>query len=262
MSRWLDYASQFEEGTENPYFEVRTAYQALSALKNTLNEKNGKMIFLLGHPGSGKTYLLNHLLQQEGLEHRPLLFETPVANPKSFLIRLVKHLDEEPISEEIDVLKGQVEGLYEGKKILIMLDEAQLLNEETLEFIRILCDSRKFWIVCAMHDEEGREILGRSHFKSRPHKLIELGQLSAKEIEMFVNTQLIFSNDKHLINFHQKHAKKIYRLSQGNFRYLKKLMHTEFTLLHEAQELGLKKFEEPSKCLLNMAAIDIGLINV
>jgi len=262
VSRWLEYASQFEEGTQNPYFEVRTAYQALSSLKNTLKEKSGKMIFLLGNPGSGKTYLLNHLLHKEELEHTPVLFETPVSSPKSFLLRLIKHVGAEASSEEIEVLKEQVEGLYSGKKILIMLDEAQLLNDETLEFIRILCDSRKFWIVCAMHEEEGREILGRSHFKSRPHRLIELGQLSAKEIEMFVNTQLILSNDKHVIDFHQKHAKKIYNLSQGNFRYLKKLIYTEFTLLHEAQELGMKKFEEPSKCLLNMAAIDIGLINV
>jgi len=220
------------------------------------------MIFLLGHPGSGKTYLLNHLLHKEELEHNPVLFETPVASPKSFLLRLIKHAGEEAVSEEIDLLKEQVEALYGGKKVLIMLDEAQLLNDETLEFIRILCDSRKFWVVCAMHEEEGREILGRSHFKSRPHRLIELGQLSAKEIEMFVNTQLVFSNDRSVIDFHQKHAKKIYKLSQGNFRYLKKLIHTEFSLLYEAQESGLKKFKEPSKCLLNMAAIDIGLINV
>ena len=262
MSRWLEYASQFEEGIENPYFEARTAYQALSNVKDTLKEKSGKMIFLLGQPGSGKTFLLNHLLQDETLEHRPLLFDTPVANPITFLTRLIKHMNEETLSEEIDALKAQAESLYEGKKILIMLDEAQLLNEETLEFIRILSDSRKFWIVCAMHEDEGREILGKSHFKSRPHKLIELGQLSAKELDTFVNTQLVFAKDRHVLEFHQKHSKKIYKLSKGNFRYLKKLLHTEFSLLHEAQELGMKKFEEPSKCLLKMAAIDIGLINV
>ncbi len=262
MSRWLEYASLFEEGIENPYFEARSAYQALSSVKNTLKEKSGKMIFLLGQPGSGKTYLLNHLLQDETLEHRPVLFDTPISNPKSFLTRLIKHMNEDIASEEIDILKEQAENLYADKKILIMLDEAQLLNDETLEFIRILSDSRKFWIVCAMHEEEGREILGKSHFKSRPHKLIELGQLSPKELNMFVNTQLVLFQDKYVSDFHQKHAKKIYSLSKGNFRYLKKLIYTEFSLLHEAQELGMKKFEEPSKCLLNMAAIEIGLINV
>jgi ABC-type lipoprotein export system ATPase subunit len=262
MSRWLEYASLFEEGVENPYFEARSAYQALSNVKSTLKEKSGKMIFLLGQPGSGKTYLLHHLLQDEELEHTPVLFDTPIASPRSFLTRLIKHMNEDIVSEELEVLKEQAETLYADKKILVMLDEAQLLNDETLEFIRILSDSRKFWIVCAMHEEEGREILGKSHFKSRPHKLIELGQLSPKELEMFINTQLILSQDKYVLDFHQKHAKRIYSLSKGNFRYLKKLIYTEFSLLHEAQELGMKKFEEPSKCLLNMAAIEIGLINV
>ncbi len=262
MSRWLEYASLFEEGTENPYFEARSAYQALLNVKSTLREKSGKMIFLLGQPGSGKTFLLHHLCQDNELEHKPVLFDTPIASPKSFLSRLIKHMNAEVLGEELEVLKEQAEALYADKKVLIMLDEAQLLNAETLEFIRILSDSRKFWIVCAMHEEEGREILGKSHFKSRPHKLIELGQLSPKELDMFINTQLVLFQDKHVLDFHQKHAKRIYGLSKGNFRYLKKLMHTEFSLLHEAQELGMKKFEEPSKCLLNMAAIEIGLINV
>ena len=79
---------------------------------------------------------------------------------------------------------------------------------------------------------------------------------------MYINTQLVFAHDKYVLDFHQRHAKKIYNLTQGNFRYLKKLIYTEFTLLHEAQETGVKRFQEPSKCLLNMAAIEIGLIDV
>ena len=262
MSKWLEYASKFEEGTENPYFEVRTAYQAHANVISTLNEKAGRMIFLLGEPGTGKTFLLNHLLKDTELSHEPVLFETPVSSPKSFLLRLIKHMKAEPLSEEVEALKEQAEALYADKKVLIMLDEAQLINSETLEFMRILSDSRKFWIVCAMHQKEGREILERSHFKSRPFKLIELGRLSADESDMFINTQLIFSHDKTILDFHQKHAKKIYKLCQGNFRYLKKLIYTEFSLLHEAQELDMSKFSKPSKCLINMAAIEIGLINV
>ncbi len=262
MSKWLEFASKFEEGIENPYFEVRTAYQAHANVMSTLKEKDGRMIFLLGQPGSGKSYLLHHLLNDSALSHKPVLFETPVSSPKAFLLRLISHMNAEPLGEEIETLKGQAESLYADKKVLIMLDEAQLINNETLEFMRILSDSRKFWIICAMHEEEGREILEKSHFKSRPFKLIELGRLSAEESDMFINTQLIFSHDKSILDFHQKHAKKIYKLCQGNFRYLKKLIYTEFSLLHEAQELDMKKFSKPSKCLINMAAIEIGLINV
>lgn len=262
MSKWLEYASQFEEGTQNPYFEVRSAYQALSDVKKLLKNSKGQMIFLLGQPGSGKSFLLHHLLKDEELEHRPVLFETPLSSPKAFFIRLIKHMRQVPLSDDVEGLKEQAEVLYADKKTLIMLDEAQLINEETLEFVRILSDSRLFWIVCAMHEEEGKDILSKSHFKSRPHKVIELGRLSATESNLFINTQLTFANDKHILDFHQRQAKKIYKLSRGNFRYLKKLIFTEFSLLHEAQEMGLKKFQEPSKPLLTMAAIDIGLINV
>lgn len=262
MSKWLEYASQFEEGTQNPYFEVRSAYQALAGIKKLLTNKKGQMVFLLGQPGSGKTFLLHHLLHDEELQNKPVLFETPVSSPKAFFIRLIKHMKQTPLSEDLEALKEQAEVLYADKKTLILLDEAQLINEETIEFVRILSDSRLFWIVCAMHEKEGREILSKSHFKSRPHKIIELGKLSFKESDMYINTQLIFSHDKSILDFHQKQAKRIYQLSAGNFRYLKKLMYTEFSLLHEAQEMNMHKFQEPSKALLTMSAIEIGLINV
>jgi len=262
MSKWLEYAAQFEEGIENTYFEVRSAYQALASVKRALEEKNGQMIFLLGEPGTGKSYLLHHLLKDEEIENPPVLFETPVSSPKAFFIRLIKHMKQTPLADDLETLKEQAEVLYADKKTLILLDEAQLINEETLEFVRILSDSRHFWIVCAMHEEEGREILAKSHFKSRPHKLIELGKLSFKESDMFINTQLIFGHDSSVLEFHQAQAKKIYALSKGNFRYLKKLIYTEFSLLHEAQEMNMRKFQEPSKMLLSMSAIEIGLINV
>lgn len=262
MSKWLKYTDAFEEGTQNPYFEVRSAYQALTSVKKLLKDKKGQMIFLLGQPGSGKTYLLNHLLKDEELENKPVLFETPVSSPKAFFIRLIKHMRQTPIGDDLESLKEQAEVLYGDKKTLILLDEAQLINEETLEFVRILSDSRLFWIVCAMHEEEGREILAKKHFKSRPHKVVELGKLSFKESDLYINTQLIFAHDKSILDFHQRNAKRIYKLSDGNFRYLKKLMYTEFSLLHEAQELNMKKFQEPSKALLTMSAIEIGLINV
>jgi replication-associated recombination protein RarA len=262
MSRWLEHASLFEEGGQSPYFEVRSAYAALSTIKSALQERLGQMIFLIGQPGSGKTYLLNHLKNTQEMSTPPLLFETPLLTPLTFLRRLIEHHGQIPAGEEIEELKKQAQDLYKEKKTLIMLDEAQLLSAEMLEFVRILSDSRLFWIVFAMHEAEGRKILQQSHFKSRPHTLIELGRLSVKELDIYLNTQLIFSRDSTVLKFHQRHVKKIYTLTQGNFRYLKKLLYTEFMLLHEAQEMGMKKFQEPSKCLLSMAAIEIGLINV
>lgn len=262
MSRWLDYASKFEEGVENKYFEARSSYQTLTNLKSVLSEKSGKMTFLLGEPGSGKTYLLNYLLHDTELENRPILFETPVLTPKNFLMRLIKHMNAAPLGEEIEILKEQAEHIYSDKKTLVMLDEAQLLSDEMMEFLRILSDSKVFWIVFAMHEEEGKEILKKSHFKSRPHKLIELGQLTKDEAQMYINTQLIFSNDQKTLDFHQNNANMIFKLCNGNFRYLKKLIYTQFDLLHEAQVSDMKNFHEPSKRLLKMAAIDIGLINV
>lgn len=262
MSRWSEHASLFEEGGESPYFEVRSAYAALSTITSSLEQKLGQMIFLIGQPGSGKTYLLNHLKNTQKTSNPPLLFETPLLTPLTFLRRLVEHHGEVPAGLEIEELKQQAQELYKEKKTLVMLDEAQLLSDEMLEFVRILSDSRLFWIVFAMHEAEGRKILQQSHFKSRPHTLIELGKLSAKELDIYLNTQLIFSKDSAVLKFHQRHAKKIYTLTQGNFRYLKKLLYTEFMLLHEAQEMGMKKFQEPSKCILCMAAIEIGLINV
>ncbi|MCJ7766359.1 MAG: hypothetical protein MUP09_10520, partial [Thiovulaceae bacterium] len=82
------------------------------------------------------------------------------------------------------------------------------------------------------------------------------------EVELFITTQLKSTEDRQLQAFHDSHMKRIYTLTQGNFRYLKKLIYTEFMLLHEAQEAGLSKFQIPSKALLHMAAIEIGILDV
>ena len=107
MSKWMEYAQKFEEGTHNPYFEVRSAYQALSSVKKLLSDNKGQMIFLLGQPGSGKSYLLNYLLKDEKLEHKPILFETPVSSPKALFTRLIKHMEHEPVSDDVEALKEQ-----------------------------------------------------------------------------------------------------------------------------------------------------------
>ncbi len=262
MSRWLEYASGFEETIDAPYFKARSAYGTLESVKKSLYEKHGQMTFLLGSPGSGKTFLLNQLLKDETLANRPLLFDTPVLTPKSFLVRLLMHRDVEPQSDDIDRLKIEAQELYCGQKTLILIDEAQLLSDEMFEFLRILSDTRCFRIVFSMHETEGHAILQKPHFKSRPYKLVELGLLSSDEIELFISTQLKPTEDRQVLDFHDGHIKRIHKLTQGNFRYLKKLIYTEFVLLHEAQEAGLSKFQKPSKCLLNMAAIEIGILDV
>lgn len=260
MSKWLEYASQFEEGPGSIYFEIQTAYHAQESIQKLLDKKRGEMIFLLGEPGSGKSFMLQRLYT--AMNKEALLFETPVSSPLNFLNRLVRHGGEEPLSDELEALKEQAEQIFRDKKCVIMLDEAQLLDEQTLEYVRILCDTRSFWVILAMHEREGKMILEKSHFKSRPHSRVELGALSVSEAQMYMTKRISEFQDQAVLDFHHKHAKRIHRLSMGNFRYLKKLLNTEFSLLHEAYVSGMKGFSKPSKCLLNMAAIEIGVLDV
>jgi len=261
MNNWEQYALVFEEGVESEFFAIQSANRALSIMENVLMKERGQLIFLLGEPGSGKTFLLHHILTNHQEKFKPLYFDFPEQSIERFLEKIIVSLKARPISTDIDGLKEQAIHLFADRRCLIMIDEAQMLSEPMMEFLRVLADSKSFWIVLAMHEEEGRQILRQAHFSSRPHRVIELGDLSRKEVSVFINSSLSHSHDDTLKQFFQKHSKYIHTLSRGNFRFLKKLFFTNFMLLHEAQENGMSQFKDPSICLLNMSAIEIGLID-
>ena len=175
MSKWLEAAYRFEENShEGDFFEAQSASYAARRIKEILSSSFPQMIFLLGEPGSGKSFLLNHLKDVLQSQRECILIENPFLTPIELLKRLLSYYGIKSDSTDVEALRLEITDLYKGTNHLIMLDEAQLMAPEVREFIRILSDSKVFWFLIAMHKREGEEMLSSQNFHSRPHHFVYL----------------------------------------------------------------------------------------
>lgn len=136
MSKWLEAADQFEERRDSKdYFEIQSALGAIEKIHNLLQSGARQLIFLIGEPGSGKTFLLNLLYEQMASQRHVVLIETPFITPLNLLYQLIRHKGIEPNGDNIEMLRQQAIELYASSDHVIMIDEAQLLSTEMREFI-------------------------------------------------------------------------------------------------------------------------------
>lgn len=263
MSKWLEAANQFEEGRiSTDYFEVQGSLGAIEKIQTILSKTFRQLIFLLGEPGSGKSFLLHHLKTIWSDKLDVLLIETPFLTPLDLLKKLLNHKGITVYDNDFEKLRIKATELYADSNHIIMIDEAQFLSPEMKEFVRILSDSKAFWFILAMHRSEGVSILRAPHFKSRPHRIIELFPLNIVEGKNYIHRELVRIGYSEITDeFNNKLITKAHQLSQGNFRNFKKIFYHLFHILHYTNTHNKEKYLRPSSCTITMAAMSAGLLN-
>ena len=260
---YLEISKKFEEETQGiAFFESFEVMQIQNNLLNIFRNDIKQLIFLIGEPGVGKSAFVSHLVDtNHGINF--IKFDIPFLEPVDFIKTLIKKSKREIIDFSIEDLIKQVISIYKNSNFVVIIDEAQLLSNDMIEIIRILADSKAFWFVLAMHKHESKKILNAPQFSSRPHKVLELHKLQKSEYRDYIYTKLRDIDKVYIIEaLRFKYLSFIYKCTKGNFRELKKILHTTFLLLHYAQNNNKQKHQNLSKCILTMAAIQNGLINV
>ncbi len=200
----------------NDYF----SYFNFEIVKEEILSNKNNLIFLLGMPGSGKTFMINYLLKKF---------------PKKF--QLYKN----------------IESISENKTLLI--DEAQLLDTNEIEKIRVISDSG-IQTLFAMHLKEGEEIINKPQFSSRYFQKIYMKALDFEDFDKYTVKKFQKYDKKELIN--KRLLKKIYKYSKGNFRLGKKIIFSSLGLLDFSLRNNLK-YKKIDNCILEMSLMDIGL---
>lgn len=245
------------------YFDSINAEVSRNKIEESILERNAPLIFLIGDPGVGKSYILRFLNDKISKTQLTVFIDHPFFDKRDLLKMLydAKGLvfDKET---NFNTLKDELLRAYENCTHTIFIDEAQLLNEEQFELIRILSDTKVFQFVLSMHKEEGKVLLEKKHFKSRTKVIIEYGGLEANEVLRYVQSLLIvYSHGEIATLFTKQHAQKITFYTKGNFRTIKKFFYVLMKLLGYAKKNGLQKYQSINSCLLTMAALDLGLIH-
>ncbi len=247
------------------YIDSFTFEMAKKELLKTLNAHEVSMTFLLGNPGAGKSFLLKFIEERADSVKLAKFFPNPHFDERELLEVLLESVGVfvEHNSQTIDALIIELKKHYKNLDYTVFIDEAQLLTENQLEFLRVLSDMKMFQLVLAMHKKEGEYVLAKPHFKSRSTKTIILEHLKKEEITRYIQNRLLSKNLSEVVSaFDKKQVDFIYKYSDANFRTSKKLLKTVCEIVEISQRGGLKKYNKVDDTTLTMAAIDIGLIDV
>lgn len=218
------------------FFYMSSVHQeALASLEYLLNSEEGFAV-IIGEPGTGKTITIRKFLSQipENVEYAYILF--PNLSPEELFMAILEDFgiqlsDKVSKNKLFSTLRDfLIQKRKEGKKVLVIIDEAQNLPVETLEELRILSnletDKEKLLQIILLGQPELEEKLNSSELRQLRQRisiLTRLSNLDYREMVDYINYRLSKAGNS-TIRITEKAYKAIYKYTQGNLRLINLLM--------------------------------------
>jgi general secretion pathway protein A len=202
--------------------------EALAHLVYGINEAGG-FIQLTGEVGTGKTTVVRSLLAQAPKHAEIALILNPRMTPPEFLLAICEELGIAVAAASASSLKDLVDLLSQhllkahadGKRIVLVVDEAQNLAPEVLEQVRLLTnletETQKLLQIILIGQPELRELLGRTELRQLAQRITgryHLDPLSGEETAAYVRHRLRVAGSTREI-FTNGAMREIQRLSGG-----------------------------------------------
>jgi general secretion pathway protein A len=178
-----------------------THREALASLVYGIETGRG-FLALIAKPGMGKTTLLFHLLERfRGSARTAFLFQTQCTS-REFMQLLAGELGFETDGQDFvrmhDEFNRQLlKEAHAGKRFIVVIDEAQNLDDSVLETVRLLSDfetprAKLLQIVLAGQPELGDKLAshGMAQLRQRVSIVAGLQPLSSEEIKNYVQHRL------------------------------------------------------------------------
>ena len=185
------------------YLSERHA-EALAHLLYGINESGG-FIQLTGEVGTGKTTVVRTLLSRVPHHADVAVILNPRVTPVEFLLTICEELGLEIADADRDSIKQMVDALNrrllnahaEGRRIIVLVDEAQNLSIDVLEQVRLLTNletaTQKLLQIILIGQPELRELLDRTDLRQLAQRITgryHLMPLSREETKGYVRHRL------------------------------------------------------------------------
>jgi general secretion pathway protein A len=206
--------------------------EALAHLLYGARERKG-FVVITGEVGSGKTTLIHYLLSKlngNGNTKTAYLFN-PKLNANDFIQYILKDLGVEvnggtKSSNLYSLYQYLLKAYQNNKKVILIVDEAQGLNAELLEEIRLLSNfetskSKLLQIILVGQPELKKTLsqLNLRQLKQRINMRYHLNPLSKRETKEYIEKRLRTAGAKGRL-FTEKAIEEIYRRSKGTPRII------------------------------------------
>jgi general secretion pathway protein A len=209
------------------YLSERHA-EALAHLLYGINEAGG-FIQLTGEVGTGKTTIVRTLLSRVPQHADVAVILNPRVTATEFLLTICEELglgldeaDRTSAKEMVDSLNRRLLAAHaEGRRVIVIVDEAQNLSTEVLEQVRLLTNletaTHKLLQIILIGQPELRELLDRTELRQLAQRITgryHLSPLSKHETEGYVSHRLRVAGAAGEI-FTSAALREVYRLSCG-----------------------------------------------
>lgn len=220
------------------FFCALPLYQeALNMMLFSLEQGEG-FLKIIGEVGLGKTLLCRELLNRLPENIKPAYLPNPKLTPLEFNLALAKELGMR-IKADIDLhsLQGRLQKQLiqlrqSGKNVVLIVDEAQSMSDETLESLRLLTnletESTKLLQVILFGQPELDQRIDKLHLRQLQQRITfsyELKPLAPDELHAYLLHRLKAAGYAHGNLFDSKTRQLLYRVSRGVPRVVNVLCH-------------------------------------
>jgi general secretion pathway protein A len=200
--------------------------EALTALKQGIENFRGFMM-LIAEPGMGKTTLLNKLMEELSESARVIFLFQTQCSPRDLLCYILNELEVDHAGMDIVAMhralnQALLEEMLRGRRFVLIVDEAQNLQEPVLETIRLLSDfetthSKLIQIVLAGQPPLADTLMrpGLVQLRQRVAVLTSLKSLTPTETAEYIEFRLRAAGWKDKLLFSSEALDEIAVLSEG-----------------------------------------------
>jgi len=236
--------------TPNIHFfcQLKGHQEALNTLLFCIRSGEG-FIKIIGEVGSGKTLLCRKLLDSLGPEYITAYIPNPDLHPLELRKALARELGIDPskATDPYELLtminRLLLEWHSQGKRVVLLLDEAQALPEESLETLRLLTnletETSKLLQVVLFGQPELDERLKLSRLRQLKQRITfcyYLPTLSREELDTYLFHRLAVAGYTYGALFTKRSKTALYRASKGVPRLVNILSHKALLVAYSKGE--------------------------
>lgn len=221
------------------YGHYRDAYNTLLVAL-----QNGEgFIKVTGEVGTGKTLLCRKLLNSLGADYTTAYIPNPYLTPAALVLAVADELDitinskEGPHRALKAITQRLIELGNEGKKVVLCIDEAQAMPEQTMETLRLITnletEKRKLLHVVLFGQPELDERLAQQSARQLRQRITfsyTLQPIDSEGIAAYLQHRLLVAGGNGELHFDKEAIRQLYRGSGGFPRLINILAHKSLML--------------------------------
>ncbi|MBU0675389.1 MAG: AAA family ATPase [Proteobacteria bacterium] len=231
------------------FYASRNHSSLAEAIKFGLDQGEG-FIIALGEVGTGKTLLLRMIMTELDDRYATCLLVSPQLTPRQLLLAILADIASEAKSLNRMSLDGLLRVLNDelfklakkNKRLLIIIDEAQNLPDQSLEQLRLLSnfesDKQKWLQILLVGQPELKDKLLGNHLRQllqRVSIMETLHPLSEKEVTAYVHFRLNRAGRGDL-RLDRKSCRFLWRTTGGVPRLINKIMGRVLLIAYARQQ--------------------------